>query len=149
MLYSRMTLIVTKASLHLKGGVVAGIFPGDSPNITKTRSIDLEGKYVRPGLIDCHVHLTAAPGSESMRELYAADPDTIAYRTAWNANQTLLRGFTTVRDTGGATYALTAAITENVIAGPRIFIAGKALSQTGEHLMRMHLSSVVADMDLA
>jgi imidazolonepropionase-like amidohydrolase len=124
---------VTKASLHLKGGIVAGIFPADSPNISKTRSIDLEGKYVCPGLIDCHVHLTAAPGSETMLELYAAHPDTIAYRTAWNAKQMLLRGFTTVRDTGGATYALRDAIAQNIIADPRIFIVGKALSQTGGH----------------
>jgi len=125
--------IVTKASLYLKGGIVSGIFPGDSPNITKTRSIDLEGKHVCPGLIDCHVHLTATPGSESMRELYATHPDTIAYRTAWNSKQMLLRGFTTVRDTGGASYALRDAFAENTIAGPRIFIAGKALSQTGGH----------------
>ena len=45
----------------------------------------------------------------------------------------LNRGFTTVRDAGGADYALSRAIEEGVIAGPRLFVAGKALSQTGGH----------------
>jgi imidazolonepropionase-like amidohydrolase len=45
----------------------------------------------------------------------------------------LLRGFTTVRDTGGADAALRNAIEEGLLPGPRLFIAGKALSQTGGH----------------
>ena len=45
----------------------------------------------------------------------------------------LLRGFTTVRDTGGSNASLRAAIAENLIPGPRLFIAGKALSQSGGH----------------
>lgn len=45
----------------------------------------------------------------------------------------LRRGFTTVRDTGGADYALRQAIEEGLVQGPRVFIAGKALSQTGGH----------------
>ena len=68
-----------------------------------------------------------------MRDLYDAHPDTIAFRTAWNAKQMLLRGFTTVRDTGGANAALKDAIAEGLVPGPRLFISGKALSQTGGH----------------
>ncbi|KAF7597083.1 hypothetical protein BBP40_010557 [Aspergillus hancockii] len=45
----------------------------------------------------------------------------------------LLRGFTTVRDTGGADAALRDAIAEGLLSGPRLFIVGKALSQTGGH----------------
>ena len=96
--------------------------------------IDLEHKYfLCPGLIDCHVHLTANAGQDSMGALFQASANTIAYRTTWNAKQMLLRGFTTVRDTGGADYALRQAIEEGLVAGPRVFIAGKALSQTGGH----------------
>lgn len=123
--------ISENVSLHVKAGTVTTSH--DVSQDSSTMVIDLKGKYICPGLIDCHVHLTAAPGSDSVRDLYAAHPDTIAYRTAWNAKQMLLRGFTTVRDTGGATYALRDAIAENLIAGPRVFIAGKALSQTGGH----------------
>ena len=89
--------------------------------------------YVLPGLIDCHVHLTATAGEATMKDLYSAHPNAIAYRTAWNAKQMLLRGFTTVRDTAGADFALREAIAEGLVPGPRLFIAGKALSQTGGH----------------
>jgi len=96
--------------------------------------IDLHRKvFLCPGLIDCHVHLTANSGQSTMRDLFAAHPNSIAYRTAWNAKQMLLRGFTTVRDTAGADAALREAINEGLVHGPRLFIAGKALSQTGGH----------------
>ena len=96
--------------------------------------IDLDSKhFICPGLIDCHVHLTATAGQDSMGTLFQASSNTIAYRTTWNAKQMLLRGFTTVRDTGGADYALREAIKEGLVLGPRLFIAGKALSQTGGH----------------
>ena len=95
--------------------------------------IDLGGKYLMPGLIDCHVHVTASPGQESVRDLYAAHPNTLAFRAAWNAKQMLLRGFTTVRDTAGADFSLRRAIADGLVIGPRMFICGKALSQTGGH----------------
>src|SRR5579871_1182698 len=91
------------------------------------------GKYLCPGLINCHIHLTANAGQVNIRELFAVHPNTIAYRTVWNAKKMLLREFTTVRDTGGADSALREAIEECLIAGPRLFIAGKALTQTGDH----------------
>ena len=96
--------------------------------------VDLKGKYyLLPGLIDCHVHLPAMAGGATVRDLYADHPNAIAYRTAWNAKEMLLWGFTTVRDTGGGDFALREAIAEGLVAGPRLFIAGKALSQTGGH----------------
>jgi imidazolonepropionase-like amidohydrolase len=95
--------------------------------------VDVGQFYLCPGLIDCHVHLTANSGQSNMRDLFAAHPNSIAYRTAWNAKQMLLRGFTTVRDTGGADAALREAIVEGLVHGPRLFVAGKALSQTGGH----------------
>jgi len=45
----------------------------------------------------------------------------------------LERGFTTVRDAGGADYALALAVESGIVAGPRLFVAGRALSQTGGH----------------
>jgi len=95
--------------------------------------IDLQGKYLSPGLIDCHVHVCATPGGLTLRELFDAHPNTVAYRTTFVIKQMLLRGFTTARDTGGADAALRNAIEEGLLPGPRLFIAGKALSQTGGH----------------
>jgi imidazolonepropionase-like amidohydrolase len=95
--------------------------------------VNLVGQYICPGLIDCHVHLTANAGQATMRDLFAAHPNAIAYRTVWNAKQMLLRGFTTVRDTGGADASLRESIAEGLVPGPRLFVSGKALSQTGGH----------------
>jgi imidazolonepropionase-like amidohydrolase len=107
--------------------------PSESTSISHL-TIDLQGKYVCPGLIDSHVHLTATPGQGSVRALYDADAATLAFRSAWVAKQMLLRGFTTARDVGGGSaIALRDAIAEGLIAGPRLFVSGKALSQTGGH----------------
>lgn len=122
------------SSVWLSGGTIKAITSQtfsdfkDGPD-----DIDLEAKYQCPGLIDCHVHLSVSAGETRIRDLWSAHRDTLAWRTAWNAKQMLLRGFTTARDNGGATFALRDAINEGLIAGPRLFIAGKALSQTGGH----------------
>ncbi|OJT05457.1 hypothetical protein TRAPUB_3727 [Trametes pubescens] len=95
--------------------------------------VDLSGKYLCPGLIDCHVHVTAVPGVKTMSELVQTSEELIHLRTTYILREMLLRGFTTVRDTGGASKALAGAISEGLITGPRLFQCGKALSQTGGH----------------
>jgi imidazolonepropionase-like amidohydrolase len=123
-------------TIHLKNGKIAFVSDGtDDDHLYDGGStvVVLGGAYVCPGLIDCHVHLTAAAGQPTMKDLFSAHPNAIAYRTVYNAKHMLLRGFTTARDTGGADAALKEAIAECLVPGPRLFIAGKALSQTGGH----------------
>ncbi|KAF4972259.1 hypothetical protein FSARC_1156 [Fusarium sarcochroum] len=106
----------------------------DSPRrVISGKLIDLQDRFVCPGLIDCHVHLTATPGDVLLRDMYNAETSTLAFRSAFLAREMLLRGFTTVRDTGGADAGLRDSIDEGLVKGPRLFIAGKALSQTGGH----------------
>ncbi|KAJ5272976.1 hypothetical protein N7478_008101 [Penicillium angulare] len=126
--------ITRNAAVHIKNGRILDV-SSDPTGIDSTHlnAVDLKGKYICPGLIDCHVHLTATPGSSSLRDIFSASPNSIVYRTAYVAREMLLRGFTTVRDTGGADFALREAIEEGLVMGPRLFIAGKALSQTGGH----------------
>ena len=92
---------------------------------------DLNGRTVMPGLIDCHVHVIASVANLGLN---ARLPNTFAVLRAVPILAGMLRrGFTTVRDAGGADYALSRAIEEGTIEGPRLFVAGKALSQTGGH----------------
>ncbi|KAF7557639.1 hypothetical protein G7Z17_g614 [Cylindrodendrum hubeiense] len=96
--------------------------------------IDLQGLYLCPGLIDAHVHVTATPGEQGLKNTYKAIPASMNnYRTTYVVREMLARGFTTVRDCGGADEALKQAIREWLIVGPRLLIAGHALSQTGGH----------------
>jgi imidazolonepropionase-like amidohydrolase len=122
------------AIVEISNGIIVSVSHAGVINPSdKAQVIDLHGRYLCPGLIDCHVHVSAAPGGLTLRELFEAHPNTIAYRTTFVIREMLLRGFTTARDTGGADVALRNAIEEGLLPGPRLFIAGKALSQTGGH----------------
>jgi imidazolonepropionase-like amidohydrolase len=93
--------------------------------------VDLGGAYVLPGLIDCHVHVTAS--TADMADLARWPVTYNAHRTARLLGEMLDRGFTTVRDMAGGDYGTWRAIEEGLIRGPRFFYAGRALSQTGGH----------------
>lgn len=93
--------------------------------------IDLKGRTLMPGLIDCHVHALAAHYNLGLN---ANQPNIFAALRAVPILEGMLkRGFTTVRDAGGADWSLAQATATGVIKGPRIFSSGRALSQTGGH----------------
>ncbi len=94
-------------------------------------TIDLAGKILMPGLIDAHVHVIAVDASLAR---CAAMPDSLVMaRSIRLMGEMLRRGFTTLRDVGGADHGQVVAIEEGTVLGPRLVIAGKALSQTGGH----------------
>ncbi|WP_213307435.1 metal-dependent hydrolase family protein [Paraburkholderia sacchari] len=102
--------------------------PVDYPN---ARVIDARGKTVMPGFIDCHVHVLASNANLGAN---AGQPNILAAIRALPIMQAMLsRGFTSVRDAGGADWALMQAVETGLVPGPRIFPSGKALSQTGGH----------------
>ncbi len=93
--------------------------------------MDARGKTVMPGLIDCHVHVVAS--RLNLGEVQRM-PNVLATLASLPILQgMLMRGFTTVRDAGGADAAIAEATRTDMIPGPRIFPSGKALSQTGGH----------------
>ncbi|MBM3522129.1 MAG: amidohydrolase family protein [Alphaproteobacteria bacterium] len=114
----------------VEGGVIREV--ADRPvTLADAKIFDLRGRTLMPGLIDCHVHVTA-----TMLDLgaNARVPHTLqAYKVMPILRGMLERGFTSVRDAGGADYALSVAIDTGIVAGPRLFLAGQALSQTGGH----------------
>jgi imidazolonepropionase-like amidohydrolase len=94
-------------------------------------TLDLRGLTLMPGLIDCHVHVMA---SHVNLGVTARMPNALGVIRALPILKGMLqRGFTTVRDAGGADWALAQAAETGLIEAPRIFPSGKALSQTGGH----------------
>ncbi len=93
--------------------------------------VDLRGRTLMPGLIDAHFHAIAA--SPDLGAVEHMPVSLIAQHSRANLEATLQRGFTTVRDAAGADYGLARAIESGLIAGPRLFYSGHALSQTGGH----------------
>jgi len=93
--------------------------------------IDASGRYVLPGLIDAHVHVTA--GSADLGAVAEDSPYYVAAQTSAILRGMLRRGFTTVRDCGGADFGVAAAVEDGLWEGPRVAFGGKALSPTGGH----------------
>ena len=93
--------------------------------------IDCGGRAVIPGLIDAHWHSTLVGVTQT--QAMAADIGFIHLMAGREAGATLMRGFTTVRDTGGPAFGLQLAIDRGVLPGPRIFPSGAMISQTSGH----------------
>lgn len=93
--------------------------------------IDLAGRTLMPGLIDAHVHLLAV-NLVAARNLDS--PLTLLTLQALPRIRNMLeRGFTSVRDVAGADFGLRQALADRLIPGPRAFIGGPGLTQTGGH----------------
>jgi imidazolonepropionase-like amidohydrolase len=84
-----------------------------------------------PGLIDCHVHVFLS--EVNIRHLEALPLTAMTARGAAAMRAMLDRGFTTVRDTGGADWGIRDAVAQGLLPGPRLFIAGRAIGPTGGH----------------
>jgi imidazolonepropionase-like amidohydrolase len=99
-----------------------------SPNAER---VDLAGRTLMPGLIDAHVH--CAITTMNLAAMTSRPVTLVAHEAGRILAGMLRRGFTTVRDAGGADYGLAQAVERGLVAGPRIFFSGRVLSQTGGH----------------
>lgn len=139
----RAGIVHRNTTIHLAGGKITKVAPttpfdladtfylqGTSQKFTK---IDASPYFVTPGLIDCHVHLMAVHGSATLHGAFTFPHETAMLRSSATLRGILSNGFTTVRDTGGATVAHAKATEEFLVPGPRVFQGGRMLSQTGGH----------------
>ncbi len=118
--------------MELSGGLIADSGTGTPPSPTPdTQVIDAAGATVMPGLVDAHVHLILTTFDLVDAASWTAGYSTV--RALAEAGRMLRRGFTTVRDVGGADWGMARALDEGLAVGPRLVFGGKALSQTGGH----------------
>lgn len=117
-------------SVVVDGDRIADV--GAAPPVAgDARVLDLTGRTLLPGLIDAHVHVTAT--IPDFFKLTLTPQSLITAQAKDVLLRMLMRGFTTVRDAGGADTGLVQAIVRGHFVGPRLFIAGRAITQTGGH----------------
>ena len=122
--------LIADKTVLIEDGRITAISSG-RPEQQVDQIIDARGKVIMPGLIDAHFHAYATEANfvklESLPITY------ISQQGRHLVENALKRGFTSVRDAGGADYGLWRSVEEGVVKGPRIFYCDKALSQTGGH----------------
>jgi imidazolonepropionase-like amidohydrolase len=119
------------------GDRIAAVLPaGDAPGAGDARVVDLAGLTLLPGLVDCHAHLVGEiDGGHSYAELLTRSPAQEAMVGVRNARDTLLAGFTSVRDVGTfrafVDVALRDAIAAGWVPGPRMAVSGAYITTSG------------------
>lgn len=117
--------------MSLDGNRVGHIGTGQPGSTDGMQVVDCGGRVMMPGLIDMHWHALLA--ALSVQAILQADIGLVYLAASAEAERTLLRGFTTIRDAGGPAYVLKQAIDGGMISGPRIYPSGPMITTTGGH----------------
>ncbi len=128
--------VLEEMTIVVSGNQITSVEKGyTAPSGPEEMVIDLKDKSVLPGLIDMHVHLEMESNPKRYLQKFTLNDVDVALQSTVYAKNTLMAGFTTVRDLGGTgvNIALRDAITKGFIEGPRIYTAGKSLATTGGH----------------
>ena len=129
----RSGVLSAPSNVLVKGGTIEriSVSPIAVDANANVQTIAAGGRVLMPGLIDAHWHAFMAATPQMV--LMTADPNYLQLLAARQAEATLMRGFTTVRDLGGPVFGLKRAIDEGVTTGPRIYPSGAFISQTSGH----------------
>jgi imidazolonepropionase-like amidohydrolase len=117
--------------LLVEGDRIKAIEAGEVSAPERAKVIDCGGRTIIPGLIDAHWHTIFA--GLPVARLLSAEMGYIFLAASAEAERTLMRGFTTVRDLGGPSFALKQAIDDGLAIGPRIYPCGAMITTTGGH----------------
>jgi imidazolonepropionase-like amidohydrolase len=124
---------IPNGSAVVEGERIKEVLPGPPGRIPPDATvIDCRHQTLLPGLIDAHIHVGAVEANimEQQRRHYTS---MLVIRSLKIIKETLDQGFTTARDAGGADPGFREAVRLGYIQGPRLFVAGYPLSQTGGH----------------
>jgi imidazolonepropionase-like amidohydrolase len=121
------------ANVLVRGNKIARISASPIPpeQLTNTLQIDGAGRTLMPGLIDAHTHIMFATLPQVA--VLTSDVGYLNVAAVKAANDTLLRGFTSIRDLGGPVLGLKRGIDAGLVPGPRIWPSGAFISQSGGH----------------
>ncbi len=117
--------------LVVRGNQIESLAQGSPVAPDGAQTIDCGGKVLMPGMIDMHWHSMFA--ALPIFALQTADVGYIHLAASAEAERTLMRGFTTIRDMGGPAFALSQAIRDGLVSGPRIYPSGAMITTTGGH----------------
>ncbi|AKA35469.1 metal-dependent hydrolase family protein [Flagellimonas lutaonensis] len=127
--------LLREKTIVVSGNKIEAVEDGYTQGGAADMVVDLKQKTVLPGFIDMHVHIEGQSSPTTYIERFTLNDVDVAFQSTVYAKNTLMAGFTTVRDLGGSgvNIALKKAIAKGTVVGPRIFTAGKAIGTTGGH----------------
>jgi len=121
--------LIENANVLVEGNLIKSVST-DAIEADGATLIDGGGRTLMPGLIDAHVHLY---WNVPVSELFALPQDYLYALTLKEGEATLMRGYTTVRDTSGSVLGVKRAFDEGLYPGPRIYASGPGISMTAGH----------------
>jgi len=123
---------VFPAWVAAENGIIKEVGTGPAPDLPGAEKVDCRGKTLMPGLIDGHMH--ASLFTNDLGDLHRKIlPSTSCFMAAKVLEDTLMQGFTTVRDAGGIDAGFREAQKQGLITAPKMQVCGRALSMTGGH----------------
>ena len=129
--------VLENMAVVVEGNQIVSVAPvAECPAKEGQEIIDLSDKFVMPGLIDAHLHVSMSGEADPSSLMYYQGVGELAIQSMLNAQADLMAGFTTIRDEGSIDYLdvdLRKMINAGKIWGPRIFCSGVTLSSTGGH----------------
>ncbi|MDM9625595.1 amidohydrolase family protein [Rhizobium sp. S152] len=128
---SRAGKAVDNAQVLVDGGRITDVDLARSPPPERATVVDCRAGMIIPGLIDAHWHTIFA--AVPLNQLLGGDPGIVFAASTAEAERTLMRGFTTVRDLGGPVFSFKQAIDTGLIPGPRIYPSGAMITTSGGH----------------
>lgn len=123
--------VQTGVQVLVENGKIIAVDPANNPVPADATVINCRNGVLLPGLIDAHWHTIFA--AVPLNILLAGDPGIIFAASTAEAERTLMRGFTTVRDLGGPVFSFKQAVDAGMIPGPRIFPCGAMITTSGGH----------------